>query len=167
MSLPPRAQRFTLPWGVLDVFTTGSPMPPVLHTMATALTRLNSPRFRPSLLHFGIWPDRPPVPYVAVWPPDMPMPDPGEPEPDPSGLDGVVFAEIHALTCRVCAAHVEAVRPDLGVPAPGAGLSAHRLVNACPHCRTASSRSRIQALALIPPPDHADRPPGHADRPTP
>lgn len=140
--------RFALPWAELDVFPRG-PVPEALQTTAAVLAHL-ADRFHPALLrpHRG-----PEGAYTAVWPANRPLPElTGNAEPALQDLRDVVLAEIHSLTCHVCTARFQAVCPDPGIPFFGRHLAAHQLINGCPTCGSDFATSRIQALALLPPP---------------
>jgi hypothetical protein len=146
----PRARwRFELSWGELEVFAAGDPIPTTLQSTAAVLDRLHD-RFRPALLRTHRWPDGA---YAAVWPVNRPLPEPtGNTEPGLQTLQGVVLAQIQTLTCRSCTARCQAVYPDLGIPFFGRHLTAHQLISGCPSCGNDFATSRIQALALLPPP---------------
>ncbi|MEV8451494.1 hypothetical protein AB0467_06935 [Streptomyces sp. NPDC052095] len=138
--------RYTLPWAELDVFTHDS-APQRLRPVTSVLARLED-RFRPALLRPRRGPEGM---YAAAWPSDRPLPEPaGNTEPTLRELRDVVLAEIHSLTCRVCAARFQGVYPDSGMPFFGDHLRAHRSIDGCPTCGNDFTASRIQALALLP-----------------
>lgn len=145
---PQPTWRFALPWAELDVFTRG-PVPEALQPTAAGLAHLED-RFRPALLRPRRGPEGA---YAAVWPANRPFPEfPENAEAALQDLRDVVLAEIHPLTCHVCTVRFQGVYPDPGVPFFGRHLTAHRLINGCPTCGSDIATSRIQALALLPPP---------------
>ncbi|TLF62552.1 hypothetical protein FEK33_29345 [Nocardia asteroides NBRC 15531] len=143
------SRRVVLPWGELEIFAPGFSVPALLQHTAAALSLMDE-RFLSALLTFH---QHPPAPVTAVWPANRSLP--AFTESADLTLDemtGVVLGEVHTLTCHVCGVRLRAVYPDAGVPFFGNNLSAHRLINECPTCGTGFSRSRIQALAVIPSP---------------
>ncbi|EST37166.1 hypothetical protein N566_14410 [Streptomycetaceae bacterium MP113-05] len=136
--------RFALSWAELDVFT-GNCVPGVLRPVAALVTCLGEDRFRPAVLRFAGGRESA---FVAVWPPDRPGP-PGD-APGMDDLRDVALAEVHDLSCLVCAARYRALYPEAGLPLFGTHLAAHRLVSGCPRCGSDFAASRVQALALLP-----------------
>ncbi|GAB2779477.1 hypothetical protein GCM10027073_10190 [Streptomyces chlorus] len=141
--------RFTLPWGILDVFADG-PVPLALQPTAAVLAHMED-RFRPALLRPHRWPEGA---YAAVWPANRPVPEHAETSTEPGlqKLEDVVLAEIHPLACHVCTARFQAVYPAPGIPFFGPHLAAHQLIRGCTVCGSDFATSRLQALALLPAP---------------
>ncbi|MFI8006459.1 hypothetical protein [Streptomyces sp. NPDC086010] len=141
--------RFMLPWAELDVFTRDD-APEALQPTAAALARVED-RFCPALLRLHRGGE---CAFVAVWPTNRPQLQllTTKAEPTTQDMQDVVLAEIHSLTCRACEERFRVVYPDLGIPFFGSHLAAHRLINECPVCGNDFTTSRIQALALLPPP---------------
>ncbi|MFF0355201.1 MULTISPECIES: hypothetical protein [unclassified Nocardia] len=107
------SRRFAFEWGELEVFGTGDPVPNTLNPIVAVTSQLET-RFRPALLRVRRWL---PGAYIAVWPENVPMPDDGGAGERALRLvKDVVLAEVHALSCLMCAARFQGIYPDLGVP---------------------------------------------------
>jgi hypothetical protein len=152
-------RRFKSRWGEVEIFT-DEPVPDPLVSHAALAAQLGArfrpARFRPARLHV----DRPErralrtsFPYIAVWPSDLPLPS-GDSEESLTAEDmaGVVLAESPIHTCFVCRERFQVIYPETGLPFFSAHLNAHQTISGCPSCGTDFTRSRIQGLALLPPP---------------
>jgi hypothetical protein len=147
-------QRVTVDsWGELAVYGWDEGKPALLSARVPQwLERLT--QCRPATLAswrkdlFG--PQRPPSPYVAVWPTDAVVPDTRSDGPawTIADIDGVVLTEYTSLHCFACGRHMPGLYLDTGLPF-FEDFRCHPFASGCPLCGADYGESKIRGLMVF------------------